>query len=90
MMSFYLDGDGNATTLFLKSLNMIKVGASLGGAFTIATQPYFSLGKAYTKEEKRRYGITQNMVRLHVGLEYYNDIIDDLDQALKKAMPLLH
>jgi len=86
MMSFYLNADGNATTLFLKSLKMIHIGASLGGAFTIAQQPYFSLHVSI--EEKGKLGVTPNMVRLHVGLEYYKDIIDDLDQAMKKAMPL--
>jgi len=89
MMSFYLNGDGNATTLFLKSLNMINVGASFGGAFTIASQPYYN-NKHMSEEEKGRFGLTANMVRLHVGLEYHKDIIDDLDQAMKKAMPLHH
>ena len=38
--------------------------------------------RGYPKEELERFGLTESMIRISVGLEHYEDIIEDLDRAL--------
>lgn len=68
---------------FLNALNMISLTANLGDTRTIATHPASTTHSKMTEEERLAVGITPGFVRFSVGLENSEDIIADIDQALK-------
>jgi len=74
-----------ATQQFLNELELIKISVSLGDAETLIQHPATMTHAVVSEEEKRKMGITDNMVRLSVGLEAWEDIWFDLEQALKKV-----
>lgn len=67
---------------FLKRLKLVRRSTSLGATETMAVLPYKSVSAYIPEEVKRKLGITENLVRLSVGLESVDDIVEDLDQAL--------
>uniref|UniRef100_A0A0N4ZJZ5 cystathionine gamma-lyase n=1 Tax=Parastrongyloides trichosuri TaxID=131310 RepID=A0A0N4ZJZ5_PARTI len=85
MVSFYIKGDLNTTYNFLQNLKLIKRATSLGGYESLAEVS--SLKKSDANPEKDCGKIESNdyLIRMSVGLEDVNDIIDDIDQALKIA-----
>ncbi len=84
VVSFELNGDFKTTMKFVDSLEMCLLAASLGGAETLVTQPVTSSHYHVSKEDRKKAGITGELVRLALGIEDPDDIIADLDQALKK------
>ena len=82
VVSFKTDSDIGT---FLRGLNLFSLAESLGGADSLvehaATMSHASMG-----EEGRKYaGITDDLIRLSIGLEDADDLIEDLDKALSKA-----
>jgi cystathionine gamma-synthase len=67
---------------FLGKLNIINIGPSLGGVESLITHPATISYYNYTKEERLALGIKDGLVRLAVGVENAEDIINDIDQAL--------
>ena len=61
---------------------------SLGGVETLAAHPVSMTHYEVPVEERLALGITDNMIRLTVGLESVEDITADLDQALRQAVPV--
>jgi cystathionine beta-lyase len=84
MMSFLLNKDYDVKTFF-DALEMIVSGASLGGVETLISGPIYGSHRNFSKEQLEDAGITDNMVRLSVGIEDVSDIIADLRQAFEKA-----
>lgn len=84
MMSFSLASE-QSPLKFLHSLNLIEAAMSLGGVETTATLPARTSHKSMPEEEREQQGITDQLVRLSVGIESDQDLINDLDQALKNA-----
>jgi methionine-gamma-lyase len=82
MMSFELKNGKQAGIDFLNKLNMCIRTVSLGTAETILCHPASMTHYAIPKEEKEKYGISDGLIRLSVGLENTDDILNDLDQAL--------
>ncbi|MBS3734781.1 MAG: aminotransferase class I/II-fold pyridoxal phosphate-dependent enzyme [Phycisphaerae bacterium] len=72
---------------FLDALELCYIAPSLGGVETLITHP--ASVSYYNQTRKRRYelGITDTLIRLAVGIEEPDDIIADLDQALRKSAP---
>jgi methionine-gamma-lyase len=68
--------------VFLDSLNLCTLAVSLGETCTLIQHPATMTHGVVPREERLRYGITDELVRLSVGLEDEGDIIDDLEQAL--------
>jgi len=85
VVSFRVKGGRDAVLKFFKSLRLITPGPSLGGVESIATYPIASAASPIPDEDKRRLGITEDLVRLSVGLEDPEDLIEDLDQALRST-----
>ncbi|MCS7098325.1 MAG: PLP-dependent aspartate aminotransferase family protein [Candidatus Methanomethyliaceae archaeon] len=81
VVSFELE-NGEKAIKVLKSLKIIKRAPSLGGVESIMSHPATSSHKNLSKEEREELGISDGLLRLSVGLEDVNDIINDLDQAL--------
>jgi cystathionine beta-lyase/cystathionine gamma-synthase len=83
MLSFEVDDQRIAPREFLKKLNLIKPALSLGGVETIICAPVTTSHEKMSSEERAELGITGSLLRLSVGIEDVDDIIADIDQALK-------
>ena len=84
MISFYIKGDKNKTFKFLNNLSIIKISNNLGDIKSLIVHPASTTHKKITKKDKKALGINDNLVRLSVGLEDSDDIVNDLNSALKK------
>ncbi len=84
VVSFEIKGDFEKTVQFVESLKLCLLAASLGGTETLATQPTTSSHYFITPEQRQKLGITDQLVRLALGIEDPEDIIADLKQALNK------
>lgn len=67
---------------FMKKVSLAAVAVSLGGVETIVSYPYKMSHAAVPKEEKDRLGISDALIRVSVGLEDTEDLIEDFDRAL--------
>ena len=67
---------------FLNRLSLIKISNNLGDAKSLICHPATTTHQKLTEQEKSDIKITQNLLRLSVGLENINDLINDLDYAL--------
>ena len=67
---------------FINKLKIIKISNNLGDCKSLVTHPYTTTHQKLEKNEKRSLRITQNLIRLSVGLESFKDLIDDIRQAL--------
>ncbi len=83
VVSFEVDGDYDTTRRFVENLKLCLMAPSLGGTETLVTQPVTSSHYFMKVEERVKAGITDQLVRLSIGIEYVEDIIADLDQAFK-------
>lgn len=70
---------------FLDSLALIRLAGSLGGVESSVTVPALTTHRTLTAAERARAGIPDALVRLSVGLEHEQDLIDDLDAALQSV-----
>ncbi len=82
VVTFKLKGGMSEAVKFLKSLKIIKPSPSLGGAESLITYPIISASKNIPREVREKLGITESTLRLSIGLEDQEDIIEDIDQAL--------
>jgi cystathionine beta-lyase/cystathionine gamma-synthase len=85
MLSFELKGDVADADAFLKRTKLPIVAPSLGGVETLVTRPAVTSHAGMSKEEREALGIKDKLIRLSVGIEATEDLIDDFDQALEKA-----
>lgn len=85
VVSFELEDEGSATAL-LKALRLIIVGESLGGVESLITHPASMTHASIPVEEREARGITGGLLRLSVGCEDVEDLLEDLERALKAAM----
>ncbi len=84
MISFKLyTDDQDKVDAFLNSLSIMKKAVSLGGVETLIEQPATMTHRALPDEEKERLGITPGLIRLSVGIENVEDLISDLENALR-------
>ncbi|VVC32722.1 Hypothetical protein CINCED_3A018432 [Cinara cedri] len=86
MLSFYIKGGLLEAIRFLKALRVFCVAVSLGGTESLAYHPALMSHADVPLEERLALNITDNLIRLSVGLESEDDIIADLDQALQASI----
>ncbi len=84
VVSFELDGNFETTMKFVDNLKLCFLAASLGGTETLATQPVTCSHYYVSAEDRKKAGITDELIRLALGIEDPEDIIADLDQAFNK------
>lgn len=84
MLSFYLRGGIDESREFLASLKIFTLAESLGGFESLAELPVVMTHASVPPHERLKLGITDNLIRLSVGIEDAEDLVQDLDQALKK------
>ena len=85
VFSFYVKGSKVQAEKFLSGVKLVGAAVSLGGVHTTVTLPANTTHSFLTPEEKTTTGITDNLVRMSVGLEDAKDIERDLDRALRAA-----
>ncbi|WP_027185131.1 trans-sulfuration enzyme family protein [Desulfovibrio inopinatus] len=82
MLSFELDGDALEVERFLECLRLVTPALSLGGVETLVCVPAQTSHVKMSAEDRAQAGITDTLVRVSVGIENINDIIDDFSDAL--------
>jgi methionine-gamma-lyase len=82
MLSVSLKGGFDAADRFLKSLKFATYAASLGGYETLVVHPAAMWGLQLSAEQQREMGVSENLVRISIGLEDEQDLIADFAQAL--------
>ncbi|HET7817309.1 MAG TPA: cystathionine gamma-synthase family protein [Sphingomicrobium sp.] len=83
--SLYLKGGEKEAFAFLDSLTIAHLAVSLGGTETLASAPAAMTHLSVPDERKAALGITDNLVRISIGVEEADDLIADFDNALKSV-----
>jgi cystathionine beta-lyase/cystathionine gamma-synthase len=82
VLSFEVDGSGDDACRLTESLRLFTLAASLGGVDSLVTIPVLTSHAMISAEERRQMGVTEQMIRLSVGIESADDLIADLDHGL--------
>jgi len=82
VLSFEVDGSREEARRFAESLNLFSLAPSLGGVDSLVTIPVLTSHGMISAEQRARMGVTDQLVRLSVGIENADDLIADLEQAL--------
>lgn len=85
MLSFDITGGEAAAFKFLNALKLVKLAVSLGSTESLAEHPATMTHADVDQDVKHRFNITEKMVRLSVGVENWQDLVDDIEQALEKV-----
>ena len=78
-------GDRQKAYRFIDSLKIAKNLANLGDAKTLVLHPSSTIFHEFSPTEKQKMGVTEDMVRVSVGIEDFDDIKNDFEQAIEKA-----
>lgn len=86
MVSFELKGDVYAEAVkVMESLSVFSLGESLGGVESLCTHPASMTHASIPKSEREKSGLKDTLIRLSVGIEDLDDLIEDLQQAIEQA-----
>jgi O-succinylhomoserine sulfhydrylase len=85
IITLTLKGGIQRAQRFIDGLQMISVTANLGDSRSIITHPASTTHSKLSEEEREKVGITDGLIRLSVGLEHYEDIIQDVGRALDSS-----
>ncbi|MNY49527.1 Cystathionine gamma-lyase [compost metagenome] len=83
MISVVVKGDAQQATVIIRKLKLFTLAESLGGVESLVSQPYSMTHASIPLEQRLANGIVPQLIRLSVGIEDANDLIADLEQALK-------
>ncbi len=83
MLALELKGGGKAADRFLKKLEVITHAPSLGGVDSLVCEPRYTSHAKMTSAQRAAIGIPDGFLRFSIGLESADDLIADLEQALK-------
>ena len=83
--SFDIQGDEPAAFRFLNALTLFKLAVSLGGTESLASHPASTTHSGVPLAVRQRIGISDATVRLSIGIEHPDDLIEDISQALESA-----
>jgi O-acetylhomoserine (thiol)-lyase len=86
LVGFGIKGGLGAGRKFIDSVKLISHVANIGDAKSLVIHPASTTHQQLTPEERLSTGVTEDFIRLSIGIEDINDIIEDLDQALKAAV----
>lgn len=85
ILSFGIKGGQEAGARFIDALKMIYRLVNIGDAKTLACHPASTTHRQLSPEEGIKAGVSQDLIRLSIGIEHIDDILADLDQALEAA-----
>ncbi len=83
VVAFEVQGGLEAGKRFFDAIQLLSLSANLGDSRSIVTHPASTTHSKLSEEARHKVGITDGMVRVSVGLEHIDDIIKDVDQALR-------
>ena len=83
MVAFDIDGGENEAFMFLDNLKLFKLAVSLGSTESLAEHPATMTHVDVSPEDRKRLGISPSLIRLSIGLEDPNDIIDQIKKAFE-------
>jgi len=86
MLSFELDGDFECTKRVVESTRLFQLAVSLGAVESLIEQPASMSHASYDKADRDAFGISDGLIRLSVGLEAYEDLQTDLEQAFSSPV----
>ncbi|MGZ8559461.1 MAG: trans-sulfuration enzyme family protein [Chitinophagaceae bacterium] len=85
ILTFEVKGGVDAGRKFLNALEMLSMTNNLGDSRSIASHPTSTTHSKLSEEERNAVGITPGLIRISVGLEHQDDILNDILQALEKS-----
>jgi len=85
MVTFQIDGDLRQTAKVCESTRLFHLAVSLGAVESLIEQPATMSHASYAKADRERFGITDGLIRLSVGLESFDDLRNDLQFAMNEA-----
>ncbi|HEX4469697.1 MAG TPA: PLP-dependent transferase, partial [Gemmatimonadaceae bacterium] len=86
ILTFGIRGGFAAGTQFYNALGLIKRVVNLGDSKSLACHPASTTHRQMNTAEQAKAGVTPEMIRLSIGIEHIDDIVEDLDQALASAI----
>jgi cystathionine beta-lyase/cystathionine gamma-synthase len=86
MLSFELAGDFAAAKKLVESTRLFQLAVSLGAVESLIEQPASMSHASYAAADRAAFGISDGLIRLSVGLEHFDDLAADLDQAMAAAV----
>ncbi len=87
LMTFGVRGGYEAAKRFYDALELVKRLVNIGDAKSLACHPASTTHRQMSGEEQRKAGVTPETLRISVGIEHFEDILEDLDRALAAATP---
>ena len=87
ILSFGIEGGIPAGKAFIDSLKLVSHLANVGDAKSLAIHPATTTHQQLSPEEQRATGVTPDLIRLSIGIEHIDDILEDIDQALARSSP---
>ncbi|AEE96579.1 homocysteine synthase [Mahella australiensis] len=88
IFTFGLNGGIKAGKRFIDSLKLFSLLANVGDAKSLVIHPASTTHQQLSREEQLAAGVTEDMVRVSIGIEDVKDIIEDLDQAIKASQSI--
>lgn len=85
MIAFYIKGDLAAASLFMKSLKLVTLAESLGGYESLVEHPALMTHASVPAAQRAELGINDNFIRMSIGLENVDDLLNDINNALNIA-----
>ena len=82
VLSFEVDGSGDDARRLAEALHLFTLAPSLGGVDSLVSIPVLTSHAMISPEQRQKMGITEQLIRLSVGIENADDLISDLEQAL--------
>jgi O-succinylhomoserine sulfhydrylase len=86
LVTFSVNGDKQAAFKIADTLKIIRISNNLGDAKSLISHPATTTHQRFTPEVRADMGIGDSMLRLSVGLEDPDDLMEDLDQAIRAAI----
>ena len=82
MVTFFINGGLEPARSFLERVEIFSLAESLGGVESLIEHPSIMTHASLPEEIKEKLGISDELIRISVGIEHIDDLIDDLDKAL--------
>jgi len=84
-VGFGIKGGKESGRRFIDSVKLLSHLANIGDAKSLVVHPATTTHQQLSPEEQRQTGVTEDYIRLSIGIEDAKDIIEDIDQALRRA-----
>ncbi len=81
VLSFEIDGTGKEAERFVEAVDLMAMAPSLGAVESLITQPVTTSHRSFSPEDRKRAGISDNLIRIAVGIEHIDDLIADCERG---------